>query len=226
MNKKIAYSMTTREIAEMLGVSVDTVSRASSKVLDPSAIQRRVINGGVSKVFTEEQATLIKQEIQRHHNLVNRRIDQVSTAIEENETIAKALDILQSRADRYKKLAEENLEKANAYYSEICNNRPKVEFAEKALGSEDLLLIRDVAKILAYPDLGEKKLFQLLRDKNVLSSTNRPYQHYIVMGYFKLCESVWTDREGKDHVCLTPKVTQRGVAYIQRLVNISKQCEV
>ena len=101
-----------------------------------------------------------------------------------------------------------------------------MEFAEKALGSDDLLLIRDVAKILAYPDLGEKKLFQLLRDKNVLSSTNRPYQYFIVMGYFKLCESVWTDGKGKEHVCLTPKVTQKGVAYIQRLVDIVKNCEV
>lgn len=66
-------TVTTRELAEVLGVSVDTVTRAA-KILDPSAVLHRVINGGKSKIFTEEQATLIKQEIQKHHNLESSKL--------------------------------------------------------------------------------------------------------------------------------------------------------
>ena len=57
--------MTTKELAEVLKVSIDTVTRAANKVLAPSAILHRVVNGGNSKVFTEEQATLIKSEIKK-----------------------------------------------------------------------------------------------------------------------------------------------------------------
>lgn len=60
-------TITTKELAEVLGVSVDTITRTANKVIAPSAVLRRVINGGESKVFTEKQATLIKQEIQKHH---------------------------------------------------------------------------------------------------------------------------------------------------------------
>lgn len=74
--------ITTKELAEVLKVSIDTVTRAANKVLAPSAILRRVVNGGNSKVFTEEQATLIKNEIKKHHNLATRQIDNVSTDLE------------------------------------------------------------------------------------------------------------------------------------------------
>jgi DNA-binding transcriptional regulator GbsR (MarR family) len=84
-------TMTTKELAEVLGVSVDTVSRAASKVLEPSAVLRRVVNGGNSKVYTEEQATLIKQEIQKHHNLASRQIDNATTILEKQMVIAQAI---------------------------------------------------------------------------------------------------------------------------------------
>ncbi len=71
----------------MLGVSGDTVLRAASKVLESSAVLRRVVNGGNSKVYTEEQATLIKQEIQKHHNLASRQIDKATTKLEMMQNI-------------------------------------------------------------------------------------------------------------------------------------------
>ena len=64
--------MTTKELADVLNVSVDTVSRTSNKILNPSAVLRRVINGGVSKVFTEEQATLIKRSEEHTSELQSR----------------------------------------------------------------------------------------------------------------------------------------------------------
>ena len=49
--------MTTRELAETLGVSVETVRTVAKKVIDPSKNFWKVINGGKSQVFTEAQAT-------------------------------------------------------------------------------------------------------------------------------------------------------------------------
>ena len=98
--------MTTKELATSLGVSCDAVTRTANKILDPSAVMRRVINGGESKVFTEKQAILIKQEIQKHHNLASRQIDSVTSELEENQTITNAIMILQRRNAELKQRAE------------------------------------------------------------------------------------------------------------------------
>lgn len=87
-------TMTTRELAEVLGVGVRTVQRTAKRILDPVKVRSQVINGGLSKVFTEEQATAIKLEIQRHHNLRSRQIDSVSTKTEENLIVRQAVEIL------------------------------------------------------------------------------------------------------------------------------------
>ena len=72
------HTMTTKELANALGVDVDTVNN-TVKRLGFSEILRKSNGGRPTKVFTEEQATVIKQEIQKHHNLANRQIDNVST---------------------------------------------------------------------------------------------------------------------------------------------------
>lgn len=50
--------MTTKELANTLNVDVRTIQIIAKKILDPAKVLSRVINGGVSKVFNEEQATL------------------------------------------------------------------------------------------------------------------------------------------------------------------------
>ena len=40
--------VTTKELAEVLGVDVRTVQRAANEHLDPTTVQTRVINGGQS----------------------------------------------------------------------------------------------------------------------------------------------------------------------------------
>lgn len=57
--------VTTRELAEILGVDIRTVQITAKRILDPTKVLSRVINGGKSMIFDEKQATLIKQEIQK-----------------------------------------------------------------------------------------------------------------------------------------------------------------
>lgn len=74
--------MTTRELAETLRVGKRTVQETANRLLSAkvlSHLETRSVVGGKTFVFTEEQATLIKQEIQKHHNLVSRQVDNVAT---------------------------------------------------------------------------------------------------------------------------------------------------
>lgn len=133
--------MTTKELAQVLGVSIDTVTRVANKVIDPSAVLHRVINGGKSKVFTEEQATIIKQEIQKHHNLANRQIDNVSTELEENQTIANAMAILQRRSIEL----QQQLENKNKQIEELT---PDAESWRTFTESDGTFSATNVAKLL------------------------------------------------------------------------------
>ena len=102
---KSEKTVTTKELAEMLGVDVDTVNNTVNR-LGFSDVLRKSTGGRPTRVFNEKQATLIKQAIQRHHNLATRQIDTVSTELEENQTIANAMMILQRRSEELKRRAE------------------------------------------------------------------------------------------------------------------------
>lgn len=102
--------VSTSDLADVLGVDRTTVIRAVEKL---SAVLHQVIrNSQGGYMFDERQATLIKQEIQSHHNLSTRQIDSVSTELEENQTIFNALQILQRRNNELV-LRAEKAEKTN-----------------------------------------------------------------------------------------------------------------
>lgn len=194
--------MTTKELADVLGVDVRTVQRAST-ILDPTTVVTQVINGGKSKVFNEQQATLIKQEIQKHHNLRSRQIDAVSTKVEEDKKIFEVMQILQRR-----------LSDAQAEAERL---RPAAEFAYQLCSSKDAIDIGNCAKVLNR-HIGRNNLFEFLRNKKVLQIDNIPYQKFIDMGYFRVIESKYTIPNGETKISLKTVVLQKGVAYINKLL--------
>lgn len=193
--------MTTKELAEAFGVGESTVKRAVEEL--------RPVLGGVSKnsqggyLYTEEQATMIKQEIQKHHNLTTRQIDDVSTEVEENQVIAKAIGILQRRLSD----AEKEVEKL----------KPAAEFAYQICSSKDAIDIGNCAKVLNR-NIGRNRLFEFLRNKNILQPDNIPYQKYIDSGYFRVIETKFTIPSGETKISLKTLVLQKGVAYINKLL--------
>lgn len=98
-------TVTTRELAEVLSVDISTVVNAVKRIGITSEVLPKFKQGQTPR-YTEEQATLIKQEIQKHHNLKSRQIDNVSTEVEENEANLKAIRILENRNDELRKRAE------------------------------------------------------------------------------------------------------------------------
>ena len=197
--------MTGKELAEVLGVSKDTIN-ATVERLDVDGVLRRVdiarnTQGGY--LFSEYQATVIKQEIQKHHNLANRQIDNVSTAAEEDQMIAQALTILQRR-----------IQDAN---KEIEKLKPAAEFAYQICSSKDAIDIGNCAKVLNR-SIGRNNLFELLRNKKILQSDNIPYQKYIDSGYFRVIETKYTIPSGETKISLKTLVLQKGVAYINKIL--------
>lgn len=194
--------VSVKALAEILDVSEATIRRAVEKV--------RSLLGGVETnsqggyLLNEEQATIVKNEIAKHHNLQSRQIDSVSTELEENQIIASAMAILQARNEELKRQNEKLLPAANFAY-QLCSSKDTIEIGE-------------CAKVLN-KNIGRNRLFEFLRNSNVLQSNNIPYQKYIDAGYFRVIESKYVTPNGETKISLKTVVFQKGVAYINKLLS-------
>jgi len=200
--ERAQQTMTTKELADALGVDVSTITKAVNRLNTTSEVLPKFKQGQTPR-YTEEQATLIKQEIQKHHNLATRQIDNVSTEVEENQVIAKAIGILKRRLSD----AEKEVEKL----------KPAAEFAYQICSSKDAIDIGNCAKVLNR-NIGRNRLFEFLRNKNILQPDNIPYQKYIDSGYFRVIETKFVIPSGETKISLKTLVLQKGVAYINKLL--------
>lgn len=203
--EKTENFVTTKELAEVLGVSARTIREtATAKGLEGTFHTLQTKGGKQSlRVFSEEEATIIKMEIQKHHNLASRQIDTVTTAAEEDQMIAQALIILQRR-----------IQDAN---KEIARLKPAAEFAYQICSSKDAIDIGNCTKVLNR-NIGRNNLFEFLRNRKVLQQDNIPYQKYIDSGYFRVIETKYTIPSGETKISLKTLVLQKGVAYINKLL--------
>ena len=111
--------------------------------------------------------------------------------------------------------AQQQVEKLEA---QAIEDKPKIIYADAVKGSTSSCLIGELAKMIAqngYP-IGEKRLFQWLRDNHYLCSYgerfNQPYQQYIEQGLFTLKQNVFSV-DGEMRTRNTTKVTGKGQIY-------------
>lgn len=195
--------MTTKELAEVLGISVETV-RANGKALFPDLF----VNGKVTHL-NEMQCTAIKMKIENHHNL------QSTLEVMPKTKLEKQLLIKQAMMFQEELIAE--LQEENERQKQLLEaQKPKAEFYDCVTGSNDTIDMAEVAKILNC-GLGRNKLFELLRKKNVLNSQNQPYQKYVDMGYFRIIESKFTLPDGTMRINLKTVVFQKGLDFIRKV---------
>ena len=186
--------MTTRELAEALGVSVETVRTVAKKIIDPSKYFWKVINGGKSQVFTEAQATAIKIELQNHS-----KVNALSpkTQLEKQLLIQQAMQLQQEM---------------------ITELQQRAEVAENALARIEngtgCFSIAQTAKALKLP-YGRNTLFDKLKQMHLLTDYNEPYQDQINAKHFKVVSKVCAD--GKNHI--VPLVTGKGLVYLAKKFN-------
>ncbi|HDR8947283.1 TPA: phage antirepressor KilAC domain-containing protein [Burkholderia vietnamiensis] len=111
------------------------------------------------------------------------------------------------------RLAADQQEQIDAQRRQIERQKPAVEFAHAVRNTTDAISIGDMARVLG---IGQNRLFRQLRADHLLMADNRPYQHYIDRGYFRMVESVWIDAEKESHPTFKTLVTGRGQVYLQR----------
>lgn len=119
------------------------------------------------------------------------------------QTYEDALRALADKSEQMKKLAAEN-EKL----------LPKAEFFDAVTDSKTAIPIGDVAKILDV-GIGRNKLFEFLRQKDILTYDNRPYQRYIDSGYFRVVEQKY-EAGGEVRINIKTLVFQKGIDFIRK----------
>ena len=82
--------------------------------------------------------------------------------------------------------------------------------------SQQLFSIATAAKLAGFPG-GQRKFFDWLRTNNYLLRNNEPAQYQIDRGWFILTESKIYDQI-PPRVVPTPKITIRGLAGLQRVI--------
>ena len=130
------------------------------------------------------------------------------------QTYPEALRALADQAEKAEKLLIQNNE------LQLVNQemKPKAEFFDAVAGSKKAMSMEEVAKILSYPGIGRNKLFEILRNQNILQSDNIPYQKYIDSGYFRVIEQKYNVGD-EVRINIKTLVFQKGVDFIRKTLD-------
>jgi anti-repressor protein len=120
------------------------------------------------------------------------------------------------------KFAVDALEKADQKINELNTHinhdlMPKVEMYDVVMGTDHLIEMSAVAKVLNYRGMGRNNLFEYLKERKILRYNNEPYQSYVDAGYFKIVREAF-ERDGYEGIYNKTMTTQKGVNYIGKLL--------
>ena len=114
-------------------------------------------------------------------------------------------------------LADET-EKRQAIEAQVAVMLPKAEFFDQVADSKDAFDIGSAAKVLNM-GIGRNRLFEFLRDKQVLMDNNQPYQTYVDRGYFRTIEQKYNKPDGSTQINIKTLVYQKGLDFIRKLLS-------
>jgi len=96
---------------------------------------------------------------------------------------------------------------------------PKAESFDQFIDGSNYQTVTDVAQSLGW---GRNKLFEFLRNQEVLKKNNNPYQRFMDEGYFTVKEKPITKKDKTFNVTQT-FVTSKGVNYISKLIKQNEE---
>jgi phage antirepressor YoqD-like protein len=213
--KKIK-TMTTKELAEYLGCYPQTITD-NAKICLPN---KEIINGKTTQ-WTEAEVTILIEHIK--HNNPNQS-DLMSSTLGIETTLTPLLKAAKLRDQIHKLDSDIEKRAAIAASMELLNEMlaEAIKSAENANEAMDKLLdnrgninFQVMAGILAKEgmNIGRNKLFDLLKEKEILMDTNIPYRKYIELGFF-----VITNKETPIGLKSVTLITPRGQDYIMKLL--------
>lgn len=135
--------------------------------------------------------------------------EKIEEVLSDPDTIIKLATTLKEEQAKRREV-EAKLEKA----------KPKMIFADAVSASEQTILIGELAKLIKQNghDIGQKRLFQWMRDNGYLikrngADYNVPTQRAMEMGLFRIKESTIVKPDGSTSINKTTKVTGKGQQY-------------
>lgn len=132
--------------------------------------------------------------------------------LSDEELLSKALLVAKNKIAERDGIIKRQQEKIEA-------DKPKTIFADAVSTSKTSILVGDLAKLICQNgyQIGQKRLFQWLRDNNFLiksgNSKNMPMQRYIEQGLFEVKESNVQNPDGSVRITKTTKITGKGQIY-------------
>ena len=142
--------------------------------------------------------------------------------LSDEELMANALLVAQNKIAERDAIIERQQQK-------IEQDKAKVIFSDAVSTSHTSILIGDLAKLICQNgvQIGQKRLFQWLRDNGYLikcgNSYNMPVQRYVEQGLFEVKESTVQNPDGSVRITKTTKVTGKGQVYfVNKFLNGSK----
>gem|GEM_PF-221499 len=157
-----------------------------------------------------------------YHLKVIRAYDRLATqgiAVHENaaqDLLANPLKYNQALMGQAQTLVEENtklVKKVGTQAEKITKDKPKVDYYKQERDAENTQSIGDFAKVLGF---GRNKLFEWLRDQNILMHNNKPQQRHINEGHFRVLDKVTTTESGKKVTYTQTVLTGKGKTYVQK----------
>lgn len=220
-----------KDVAEALGYGAGkSLANAVSKHVDEEdkGVTEMMTPGGVQKVIIINESGLyslvLSSKLPSAKKFKHWVTSEVLPAIRRHgaymteEALEKAItepDFLIKLATNLKEEKEKRLEAER----QIEADRPKVTFANAVNVSKDGMLLGMLAKLLHQNgvDIGQKRLFQWMRDKGYLmkngTDKNMPTQKARELGLFKVKERAIDNPDGSVRLTRTTLVTGKGQEY-------------
>ena len=161
----------------------------------------------VAEKFQAKVADEIIPSIRKHGGYIAGQ-----ETMSDDELLEKAILVAQRKIAERDKIIDQKQKR-------IEQMIPKEVFADSVSASKQSILIGDLAKLICqngHP-IGQKRMFQWLRDKGYLvksgSSYNMPMQRYVEQGLFEVKESTINNPVGCVRITRTTVVTGKGQIY-------------
>lgn len=152
--------MTFKELADLLGVSAQTVRRAFAK-LYPEQIE----NGLETRMtLTQSKAVVSSMRVKAS--------DRVSLA-EPLQNVKVAMSTDSQSIVALLRTAADEIDKRD---KQIAVLAPKAEIHDQIADAGNAKTVAQVAQVLG---TGQKRLFKFMRDSGILNEHNRPYQEHV-----------------------------------------------
>jgi len=99
----------------------------------------------------------------------------------------------------------------------IENLQPKAEVLDIMMGSENLIEMSAVAKIVNFRGMGRNNLFAYLVQKGILRVNREPYQIYVDKQYFKTVPQTF-EINGTTQINQKTMTTMKGIDFIIKML--------